>query len=244
MRRIKTVIAMLLSALFVMSVIAPAAFGEELLPEFRTKEGNAFTYMTKAVTVIETVAGQKIECANERAHGTGAVNGVFETNEIIKVTLLLTGCDYANIMEPCTGGSAEANTGELFLATAGSQIKGEIEYINKPMKEVGLILNTGGGELKSFTCEQKKITVKIKGAFVGPIGPINQFVTSAEHFTIKNAQVKGVQSPKNFPCPDMGKKEAQLMVSISTVKGGAFEEAGISGTFEMAPEKGEIKILA
>jgi hypothetical protein len=224
---------------FLLIIAASASEANAALPEFKVKEATtSFTFKATSPTVILTVGKQRIECTNEKekSKGEGSVNGLFETNEIIKDMITLYGCEYNGT--PCTTTVGFTSEVETLI------FKGEIEYLNKATKEVGLLMNKGGGEFSNFSCETKSAKVVVKGAFTGKIEPINKYVNVTEQFTITFNQANGMQNPSNF-CPKMGNKESQIMVSISNVNGGAFQEAGIEGTFKIVPQsKAEIELAA
>jgi hypothetical protein len=117
--------------------------------------------------------------------------------------------------------SAGAKEGEVktapYTATLG--------FISKAKNEVGLEIKPNEGEtLMKFTCGV--VSVEIKGAVIGSIGPVNKLVEVGGHLTTEFAQVEGKQAIKKFE----GGSEVGLSIALN---GGSFRAASFQDAGEL-----------
>ncbi len=214
--RIK-MLGLALVAVFAMgAVIASAA--SAALPEQLPSTGT-FTG-TSGASTFETKSGEKVKCSSD------AIAGEITGPKTSKSKITFKGCEAFGFK--CN--SSGAGSGEIVL-----NVTGELVYIMKATKEVGL-LNTLTGEL-TIKCSAFQ-TLKVKGSTLCPITPVN---TKTTKYKVVCKATKGVQEPINYePGSEL------IKAPITETKGEGlktfpFEQSGLTGTDELTfSTEGEI----
>jgi hypothetical protein len=186
-----------------------------------------------------------IECESETNHGEAV-----STNKLANITVTFLGCKVFGSI-PCSNSS---NEGEIIVNT----LKGQLGYINKAAKEVGVLLTPAKskGEFAKFSCGGVLATVvgvgNVKegaywtpektGGYDGIISPI----TPVNTMTSKYTQVFTVNEStyQNIPSKFEGKHIELLEDTEENIEGGSilWVKAGEEITnVNTAAEPGEIK---
>lgn len=136
--------------------------------------------VTAALDGFDTV----IHCSG--SHGVGQITGPRSALS----NYVFTGCVTHGGSE---GGrkckSAGASEEEIKTGTIGA----ELVYLDQAKREVGMVLNPGGGAYMDFECEG--VAVEGSGPFLSPVGPINQVATS---FTAILTRSNATQVPSEY----------------------------------------------
>jgi hypothetical protein len=173
---------------------------------------------TSGAGTLETKGGKKVTCKADTNKGeiTGA-------KTFGKVFVIFTGCESSGFKCNTSGAaSGEIKTNEL---------SGELGYLEKATKKVGIVLKPVGTSFAEFECSSL-VKVKVTGAVVGEITPIN---TMTKTFTLKLEQSKGIQKWTKLE----GGVESVLKTSIN---GGTAEQSGDESTDTITTEEeAEIK---
>jgi alpha-tubulin suppressor-like RCC1 family protein len=170
------------------------------------KAGFTAAIAAETTVTIEGLGGAKIACTGQTAsgeyHGKAGVS-----NAVLK----LTGCELVATAAKCS--SAKAATGEV---VSGSLV-GTLDWVEKEANKVGLeLLPAGEGQpIAEASCGTS--TVKLGGAVIGSIAPINAMRST---FNVKFKQKKGKQAIEAFE----GESGETLELSIGA---GAPEQAGL-----------------
>jgi hypothetical protein len=127
------------------------------------------------------MAGFKILVHCTASHGEGEITGRRSTES----NYWFTGCEAAG--EKCK--SEGAPEGEIKTGA----IDGDLVYIDRAKREVGILLNPSGGTYISFECGGE--SAQGQGSFLAPVSPIDQESTS---FTATLSQVDSVQTPDEY----------------------------------------------
>jgi hypothetical protein len=85
--------------------------------------------------------------------------------------------------------SEGANAKEIRTGT----IEADLVYIDQAKREVGMLLNPSGGLYMSFECGGE--SVKARGPFLAPVGPVNEQTTS---FTATLSRSGATQTPSEY----------------------------------------------
>jgi len=210
-------IGLALVAMFAMSAIVASA-ASAALPEQVPATGK-FTG-TSGASTFETLKEEKVKCTSDAI--TGEITGAKSS----KATITFKGCEGLGLK--CN--SEGAGSGEIVL-----KVTGELVYIMKSTKEVGLI-NTLEKEL-TIKCTAFQ-TLKVKGSTLCPITPVN---TKTTKYKVVCKMTKGMQEPANY------EPGSELIIAPFTETKGeglkkfAFEQSGLTGTDELTLPEGEIK---
>jgi hypothetical protein len=138
-------------------------------------------FTTEGGAVTAEMAGLQILVHCTASHGAGEITGPRSTVSHYQ----LTGCEAGG--SKCK--SESASEGEI---NTGS-IEGDLVYIDQAKREVGVLLNPGGGTYISFECGGE--SAEGKGPFLAPVSPINEEATS---FTATLNQLDSVQTPDEY----------------------------------------------
>jgi hypothetical protein len=151
------------------------------------------------------------------SHGEGEITGPRSTVSEYR----LTGCvTERGSHEKCK--SAEASEEEIKTGP----IDAELVYINQTARELGMLLNPGGG---TYAFECGGISAEGQGAFLAPVSPINQEATS---FTATLSQLDSVQTPDEYE-----NEKGERLQTIPTGRKGAdkFVPTGVEAAFTVHP---------
>jgi hypothetical protein len=122
--------------------------------------------------------------------GSGQAKGEADTLELEGVELRFFNCNEPR-NGPChTAGSQAGN--ELYTAF----LDGELGYINKAKKEVGVNLRNIHGPFITFTCETKgksDLTFVVRGSVIGVLTPVGP--PPVTKLTLTFTQAGGAQTP-------------------------------------------------
>ena len=128
--------------------------------------------------------------------------------------------------------SATANEEEI---TTGP-IDAELVYIDQARREVGMLLNPGGGTYIAFECGGE--SAEGKGPFLAPVGPLNQEATS---FTATLSQLGSVQTPGEY---ENEKGERLHAIPIGSRGSNKLVPTGVEAAFTINSSfPGEIKAI-
>jgi hypothetical protein len=191
-----------LVAIFATGVVAATASAATV--EEKTGKGEGTTTNEKGEPI-------KIKWEKDEIKGTSNATGLKSSgNTLFSTSLGGVKCKSPGAKE------GEVKTAPL-TATLG--------FINKAKNEVGLEVKPSEGEVfAKFTCGE--VTVEIKGAVIGSIGPVNKLVELGSHFTTEFAQKEGKQAIKKFE----GGAEVGLSIRLS---GGSFRAAAFQDSGEL-----------
>lgn len=219
MRSTRTrMVGLALVAVFAISAVVASA-ASAALPE-QTPTTGTFTG-TSGASTFETKSGEQVKCTS------GAVTGEVTGAKSSKSKITFKGC--AAFGFKCN--SSGAGSGEIVL-----NVNGELVYIMKATKEVGLI-NTLSAEL-TIKCSAFQ-TLKVKGSTLCPLTPVN---TKTTKYKLVCKETKGVQEPINYEPVSTLIKAPITETKGEGLKTFAFEQSGLLGTTELTfASEGEIK---
>lgn len=103
---------------------------------------------------------------------------------------VFTGCETQGGSE---GGAKCKSEGASAEEIRTGTIEAELVYIDQSKHEVGMLLNPGGGIYMTFECGGE--SVKARGPFLSPVGPINKETTS---FTATLSRSGATQTPSEY----------------------------------------------
>lgn len=228
MTRVRT-LAIALMAVFALCAVSAAA-ASAALPELVNAKGEAlvkkkFTDASEGETKLESKSGLTVTC--KAAKSTGESTGTKTSAHNI---VTFTGCTSS------FGGSCNTK-GKAAGEIVTNELSGEIGYVNKANKEVGLELHpTSGTVFATFECGAF-LKNEVRGSIIGALTPINKKVKTTEHFTVKyeKGAEKGTQKITKF---EGGSED----VLESSLDGGSFEKANeqATGTIKFE-EEAELK---
>ncbi|MCW3056336.1 MAG: hypothetical protein JWO21_305, partial [Solirubrobacterales bacterium] len=167
MHRLK-VLGLTLVAVLAVSAVAVAS-ASAALPEF-TVFPNKATGSGGAGT-LETLKGEKVTCTAEK--DKSEINGA---KTVKGVVVTFTGCKESVFKANCN--SAGAAAGEIVT----NELSGEIGYVNKATKAVGLDLKPVGELFAEFNCTGGLLKLKVKGSVIGKLSPVN---TATKEFKLE-----------------------------------------------------------
>ena len=219
MKRIR-VIGLALVAVLAISAVASAT-ASAAKPEFVFAGIKKGLKGKSGAGTLETVSKEKVTCA--KSTNGGEIEGGNGSKKVTGVVVTFTGCVSSGFKCSTTGAAA----GEIVTKS----LSGELGYINKAAKTVGVDLApTGGGEFVEFNCAGGIVKVKVKGSVIGQITPVNKKVLTTEHFTLTFTQTSGKQAIEKF--------EGGLKDTLETSKNGnPFEGSAEAATAEVTGEE-------
>jgi len=202
------------SALCLIVVFALGAAGSSVasaaLPEFIPGAPPGIESILKT-TKLETVGKVVVTCK----HGSDSGEVIGPKQVTLKIDL--TECKIPGAL--CT--TPGAKLGEIVT----NLLIGELGYIKKSKKQVGLDLFTPAGPITTFGCGAALGAV-VEGSVIGKIAPVNTLVLPGGHFTLKFSEKLGKQNPPSF-------EAGPIDVLETSINGGKFEESGLAGTDEV-----------
>lgn len=149
--------------------------------EFVVPSSQAVHFNSRSGAVIAEMAGfdSIVHCAHSEGEGkiTGPRSAVSRYN--------FTKC----VTEGGTKVKCKSEGAQEEEITTG-EIDAELVYIDQATHQVGILMNPSGGVYMSFKCGGE--AVEAKGAFLAPVSPINQEVTS---FTATLSHSGSMQAP-------------------------------------------------
>ena len=152
-----------------------------------TAEGGAVTAALAEFTTVVRCSGSE---------GEGQITGSRSTVS----SWIFTGCKAQEGVEagnPCK--SSGANAEEIRTG----MIEAELVFIDQAKREVGMLLNPSGGIYMDFSCGGE--SVKARGSFLSPVGPINLQATS---FTAILSRSGATQVPSAYETLNGEKRQA------------------------------------
>lgn len=178
---------------------------------------------TSGAGTLETKGGEKISCTSDS--DTGEITG---PKSVSNVSVTFKGCSTTVFKFACT------SSGQASGVIKTNLLKGEIGYLNKSKKEVGLELEpeTSGGFFAEFECAGI-VSIKVRGHVIGKITPVN---TMTDEYDLVFEQASGVQKYTEFEGGPAGQ------VLESTKNGGSsYEQSGEETSDKViTSEEGEI----
>lgn len=200
----------IVAAVLATSVVGVAG-ASAALPEFSTS--GTFTG-TSGAGKLETVGGSTVTCKKDKSSGS------FSGKTVSNVKVTFEEC------ETTLFGFFPVSCTNIVTKT----LSGELGYINKSTKTVGLDLKpASGSELANTECGG--VTIVVDGSVIGQITPTK---TKTTKYTLTYTQSEGKQTIQKFE----GGPTDTLSASVG---GGAFEEAGEETTESITATEGEIK---
>jgi hypothetical protein len=188
----------------------------------------------------------KVECEGER--NTGETHGA---NQIVNVTVKFTGCKLFGSV-PCSNGE---NEGEINV----NPLKGELGYINKAEKAVGVLLEpaTKKSDFVTFNCSGILVITVGQGntkegawyspenhggynGIISPITPVNQMTIHYEQVYTGNAESQNI--PSHFEGKHNEVLESYFHIEEKPKEGSMWSPADEEITnVNTSSEEGEIK---
>lgn len=219
MTRIKTVGSVLVAVFAMSSVLSATASAAK--PEFvfgGVKKG--FESKATGAVSLETTGGTKVKCLG--GSGKGEIEGGNGSKKLTKVIVKFTGCESTGFKcKTPTGATGEIITNELV---------GQLGYVEGTTK-VGLEMKPKTGtQFAEFECVGGIVKVKITGAVIGQLTPLNTKVKTTQHYTLAYRQTAGVQEWKEL----VGGEEDTLLTSVN---GGGNEGSAIASSNEVKGEE-------
>jgi hypothetical protein len=205
MRKVKTVVASI-TALFILGAIAAAAaYGA--LPEFLPGSGK-FTDVSKESS-IEIAGGDLIKCASDTA------TGEIINPKDITATIDFQTCKFTTLVNVNSLGDP---TG-VILTTVG----GELCYLNKGEKKVGIVLKPTGKihlEFAGFG-----ILDIVEGSLIGEVKPVNRKLKEGYEIVLQQAagaqkilKCEGGAETHLVGAEDEGANKAAGLATIDDIK--------------------------
>jgi hypothetical protein len=215
---------MILLAVFAVSALAAASVSAAE-PEWRQKGaklpvGKKVTFTgTSGEGELRTTSGSFTEVKCTAGTSSGEIEGEKSAS---KVTVTFTGCK-DNFGRKCT--SAGKASGEI----VSNAVSGELGYLNKAEKKVGLVLSGTGGTkvFAAFECGSPPFgsASTVTGEVIGEVKPINEEKTTGELIYRESAgEGTGEQEWDEFE----GKAEEKTLETA--VAGGTPVESAIVST--------------
>ncbi len=136
------------------------------------------------VTAETTGVVTKLRCAG--SEGEGEIVGPRSTFS----NYVFTGCEADG--GPADGEACQSEGADPGEITTGT-IEADLVFIDQAKREVGMLLNPGGGIYMEFDCDTE--SMKARGPFLSPVGSINEQSTS---FTATLSRVGATQTPSEY----------------------------------------------
>ncbi len=136
--------------------------------------------VTAALAEYDTV----VHCTG--SEGEGEITGPRSTIS----QYVFTGCETQGGSE---GGHECKSEGASAEEIRSEEIEADLVYIDQAKREVGMLLNPGGGVYMSFECGPEE--VEALGPFLSPVGPINREATS---FSATLSRLGATQIPSEY----------------------------------------------
>ncbi len=128
--------------------------------------------------------------------------------------------------------SAEAGEGEIRTGP----IEARLVYIDQARREVGILLNPGGGTYMVFECGGE--SAEGSGAFLASVGPVDEEATS---FTATLSQADAMQTPDEYEDENGERREA---IPTGVRGGNAPATTGVQAVFTVhSSAAGEIRAI-
>jgi hypothetical protein len=228
------IMGLCLVAAFLVSAVAVAT-ASATKPEFRfSGTKTAFSSRSGAGTLYAS-NGAEIKCTLDT--DLGEIEGASGSDRVTNVLVLFTGCTLKVLNETWKCKTAGANVEEIRT----NDLEGQLGYISKAAKTVGLVLKPKAPNtvFATIECTNKAGTVtrkvEVKGEIIGAIIPVNVLIEPGEHFTLTykvEAANKTVQVPNALEV--LGTQLTGLLLQ-SNEEGGAFANAGLETVDEIYP---------
>ncbi|HEY2142273.1 MAG TPA: hypothetical protein VGG98_09475 [Solirubrobacteraceae bacterium] len=225
--RFRTGRAAIFAALALGALLAAPTFAVGALPEVKPTPTptSPLTFEYQANTIVQFTEQStflRMQC-NSGLLGTGSFTGA----KALTVKFTFTGCYLESATEKCHSEGAKA--GEVKTAT----VSGELVYISKASKEVGIVLNQSegkvGGSFASFECGLfESIAPRVSGSVIIPVTPINtktkKFVLTALERVWEGREDDGEQRVKTYEneAGESVYRELTLHLGTTYTLGGAF----------------------
>ena len=199
MTRFTKIMGLCLVAVFVMSAVAVAT-ASAAEPEFVFSGSKAFSTKSTEKGKLETSIGEEVKCTEES--GTGEIEGTSGSKKVTKDFTFFKGCTTEILAKVYNCQSASRATGEI----ATNELEGELGYINKTNKEVGLLLKPKSPAtlFAEFECVNgaNKTKIKVKGSIIGriPTTSINSLIDITSYLLLDYGKgaAKGEPEIKSF----------------------------------------------
>jgi hypothetical protein len=231
------IMGLCLVAAFLVSAVAVAT-ASAAKPEFRfsNEESKKAFSSRSGAGILFAPTGGEIKCTSDT--DLGEIEGASGTDKVNNVVVIFTGCTFKILGETWKCKTAGAPNAEEVRTNA---LEGQLGYINKPAKTVGLVLKPKAPNtvFATLECKTKAGTttrkVEIKDEIIGAITPVNDLIEPGEHFTltykVENAN-KTVQVPNALEV--LGTLFTGLLLQ-SNENGGAFANTGLETVDEIYP---------
>jgi hypothetical protein len=207
-----------IAALALLLVPAGASAASPVLEFVVPGYGLPIGFTTESGAVNAEMAGLEslVHCA--ASHGEGEITGPRSTVSEYRFTGCVT---ERGSHEKCK--SVGANEEEIKTGA----IDAELVYIDQARREVGMLLNPGGGTYIAFECGG--VAAEGRGPFLAPVDPIDQEATS---FTATLDQLDSVQTPDEYES-----ESGERLKAIPTGKKGLanFVPTGVEAAFTVHP---------
>lgn len=177
------------------------------------------SFTTESGAVDAEMAGFSTHVHCTASSGEGEITGARSTVSKYR----FTGCTATEGNATAKCKSEGANAEEIKTGP----IAAELVYVDQARREVGMLLNPGGGPYMVFECGGE--SAEGKGPFLAPVSPVNQEATS---FTATLSQFDSVQTPNAYE-----NEKGELLQAISTGKRGSnnLVPTGVAAAFVIHP---------
>jgi hypothetical protein len=172
----------------------------------------SFTAESGAVSAEMAGLESLVHCT--ASHGEGEITGPRSTVSEYRLTGCVTERGSHEKCKSAGAGEEEIKTGP---------IDAQLVYIDQARREVGVLLNPGGGVYIAFECGG--VPAEGQGAFLAPVSPINQEATSG---TATLDQLESVQTPDEYE-----NEKGERLQAIPTGRKGTnkFVPTGVEAAF-------------
>jgi hypothetical protein len=232
MRHVK-LFGLCLAVALAMCAIAVAS-SSAAVPGFEFS-GKSDTFSSKGGALkLETTAGEEVKC--ETTTATGEVEGSSGSNKVRDVLPIFKGCTAKIVLTTYECQSAGAAKEEI----KGFGLQGKLGYLDKVENKVGILFNPETGKagnpynlFAEFECTHasEKVKVKVKGAIIALVTPVEKSVAPGEHFSVafSKGSGKGESLDKKFEGGSENILETETTVSKK------FNDSAIEGSIELFP---------
>src|ERR1044072_5806166 len=223
--------AVALISIVVMGASAPAQAGSASpVLEFVSSSAFPIAFTADGGAVTAKMAGFDTEVKCTDSEGEGEVIGPRSTLS----EYVFTGCKAQTGSETGAGCKSEGAAAEEIKS---GEIEADLVFIDQAKREVGMLLNPGGGIYLNFKCGAGE-SVDAFGSFLAPVDPINEQTTS---FTASLTSSGATQIPSGYENALGEKRQA---IPMGEREGHAPTTTGVDPSFAIATSASlEIKAI-
>lgn len=232
MKSIK-IMGLCLVAVFVTSAVAVAG-ASAAKPEFRYTGTNRTFTSTSGAGTLFAKNGAEVHCVSDT--DTGEIASPSGTDKVENVVVTFSECTLKLL-----GKTFTCQSGSTAGLIDTNKLEGQLGYINKTNKEVGLVLKpqSPATVFAEFECVNgsTKEKIAVNGEVIGKITPVNTEVgptKTIKAFTLEY-KVRTVKWEQQYQELEVLSEVKTALLLKSNLNGGAFEFAGIETSDEITP---------